>query len=167
MIVLKSGKKVFPEEVEYLFNQFDFIRESLVWGNQDENGDVVVSAKFVLDEQTLAEKHGLKPEDHGVQKLIDQMIRDVNAKMPSFKSIKQHVFSFQDMVKTTTLKIKRQIEIDKLKELMNKQKLRWRELTGKNLDSLAKEDSSGQKSESQNDKGTKDSEVGVQDDKKD
>ncbi|MDD3196663.1 MAG: AMP-binding protein [Eubacteriales bacterium] len=167
MIVLKSGKKVFPEEVEYLFNQFDFIRESLVWGDQDEKGDVVVSAKFVLDEHTLAEKHGLKPEDHGVQKLIDQMIRDVNAKMPSFKSIKQHVFSFQDMVKTTTLKIKRQIEIDKLKELMNKQKLRWRELTGKNLDSLAKEDSSGQKSESQNDKGTKNSEAGVQDDKKD
>lgn len=136
MIVLKSGKKVFPEEVEYLFNQFDFIRESLVWGEQTEDGDVIVSAKFVLDEQTLSEKHGLDPADSGsVQKLLDQMIKEVNARMPSFKSIRQHVFSFRGMVKTTTLKIKRQIEIDNLKALMERQKLRWRELTGKNLDS--------------------------------
>lgn len=136
MIVLKSGKKVFPEEVEYLFNQFDFIRESLVWGEPTDDGDVIVSAKFVLDEQTLSEKHGVDPADsNGVQKLLDQMIKEVNARMPSFKSIRQHVFSFRGMVKTTTLKIKRQIEIDHLKELMERQKLRWRELTGKNLDS--------------------------------
>ncbi len=140
MIVLKSGKKVFPEEVEYLFNQFDFIRESLVWGEPTEDGDVIVSAKFVLDEQTLTEKHGVDPTDsNGVQKLLDQMIKEVNARMPSFKSIRQHVFSFRGMVKTTTLKIKRQIEIDHLKALMERQKLRWRELTGKNLDIYDKE----------------------------
>lgn len=140
MIVLRSGKKVFPEEVEYLFNQFDFIRESLVWGEQTEDGDVIVSAKFVLDEQTLSEKHGLDVADSGgVQKLLDQMIKEVNARMPSFKSIRQHVFSFRGMVKTTTLKIKRQIEIDNLKAIMERQKLRWRELTGKNLDSYDQE----------------------------
>lgn len=140
MIVLKSGKKVFPEEVEYLFNQFDFIRESLVWGETTDDGDVIVSAKFVLDEQTLTEKHGVDPSDSkGVQKLLDQMIKEVNSRMPSFKSIKQHVFSFRGMVKTTTLKVKRQIEIDNLKSLMKRQKLRWRELTGKNLDSYDNE----------------------------
>ena len=135
MIVLKSGKKVFPEEVEHLINQNDFIRESMVWGEENESGDVIISAKFVLDEKALDEKHGLKPEDKEVQTMIDQLIKDVNAKMPSFKSIRQHVFSFKDMIKTTTLKIRRQIEIDKLKDMMSGQKLRWRELTGKNVDS--------------------------------
>jgi long-chain acyl-CoA synthetase len=145
MIVLKSGKKVFPEEVEHLINQNDFIKESMVWGEENESGVVIISAKFVLDEKALDEKHGLKPEDEEVQKLIDQLIKDVNASMPSFKSIRQHVFSFKDMIKTTTLKIRRQIEIDKLKNMMAGQKLRWRELTGKNIDRYHESDLSGPK----------------------
>jgi len=59
------------------------------------------------------------------------------------------------MVKTTTLKIKRPIEIDRMKQLMQKQQLKWRELTGRNIDTLddhsqAKEkdtDSGGRKDE--------------------
>lgn len=139
MIVLKSGKKIYPEEVEHLINQFDFIRESMVWGEETDGGDVVVSAKFVVDEKKLADRHGLKPEDNGVQELLDQLIRDVNAKMPSFKSIRHHVYSFKDMVKTTTLKIRRPIELESLRRIMDRNKLRMRELNGKNLDDFHEE----------------------------
>jgi long-chain acyl-CoA synthetase len=67
---------------------------------------------------------------------LDQIISEINRHLPSFKSIRHYVFSFQDMVKTTTLKIRRPIEIAGIRSLMESTKLRWRELTGRNLDQL-------------------------------
>ncbi len=64
------------------------------------------------------------------------IIAEINRHLPSFKSIRNYVFSFQDMVKTTTLKIRRPIEIASIRNLMESSKLRWRELTGRNLDQL-------------------------------
>ena len=34
MIVLSSGKKVFPEELELLFNRHELVRDSLVFGHE-------------------------------------------------------------------------------------------------------------------------------------
>ncbi len=155
MIVLKTGKKVFPEEIEHLIGQHEIIRESMVWGELDESGDVVVSAKFVIDRDKLEKEKGGTVDDQSIRQMLDQLIQDINAKMPSFRSIRHYVYSFQDMVKTTTLKIKRPIEIDRMKQLMQKQQLKWRELTGRNIDTLddhsqAKEkdtDSGGRKDE--------------------
>ena len=135
MIVLRNGKKVFPEELEYLIGQFDYIKEALVWGNEDADGDVVLSAKFVFDKENL-EAHGKSTDDHELRSMLDDLVKKVNAAMPSFKSIRYYVFSFQGMVKTTTLKIKRNIEIQRIKELMDKTSLKWKELTGRNIDKI-------------------------------
>ncbi|MCK9252199.1 MAG: AMP-binding protein [Clostridiales bacterium] len=137
MIVLKSGKKVFPEELEFMINQNALIKESMVWGEENEEGDVVVNAKIVLDREHI-EQEGVKPADEAALKMrLDQIIAEINRHLPSFKSIRNYVFSFQDMVKTTTLKIRRPIEIASIRSLMERSKLRWRELTGRNLDQLA------------------------------
>jgi len=133
MIVLKSGKKVFPEEIEYLLGQDKLIKESLVWGEDDE-GDVVVSAKVVLDRDVLKEKLGQDASEHQIRAHLDQLIREINSRLPSFKGIRQYVFSFQDMVKTTTLKIKRPIEIAGIRDWLAHHKLRLRDITGKNID---------------------------------
>lgn len=136
MIVLKTGKKVFPEEIEHLIGQHEIIRESMVWGELDDSGDVVVSAKFVIDRDKLEKEKGRQVDDQSIRQMLDQLIQDINAKMPSFRSIRHYVYSFQDMVKTTTLKIKRPIEIERMKQLMQRQQLKWRELTGRNIDTL-------------------------------
>ena len=137
MIVLKSGKKVFPEELEFMINQNALIKESMVWGEESADGDVVVNAKIVLDRERI-EQEGVKPADEAALKQrLDAIIAEVNRHLPSFKSIRNYVFSFQDMVKTTTLKIRRPIEIAAIRSLMESSKLRWRELTGRNLDQLA------------------------------
>ena len=136
MIVLKTGKKIFPEEIEHLIGQAGYIKESLVWGDKNSEGDVTVSAKLVVDRDALEKKTGAALDDKSIQQQIEQLIRDINASLPSFKGIRQYVFSFQEMVKTTTLKIRRPIEIGLLSELMEKQKLKWRELTGKNIDQI-------------------------------
>jgi long-chain acyl-CoA synthetase len=137
MIVLKTGKKIFPEEIEHLIGQFNFIKESLVWGEKDSEGEVTISAKLVVDKEALEQKTGQAADDNTIRQHLEQLIRDINASLPSFKGIRQYVFSFQEMVKTTTLKIRRPIEIGLIGDLMQKQKLKWRELTGKNVDQLA------------------------------
>ncbi len=136
MIVLKTGKKIFPEEIEYLIGQADFIKESLVWGDKDPDGEVTISAKLVVDRDTMQQKTGQVVDDSTVGQYLAQLINDINSRLPSFKGIRQYVFSFQEMVKTTSLKIRRPIEIGMISDLMAKQKLKWRELTGRNLDQI-------------------------------
>ena len=137
MIVLKTGKKIFPEEIEYLIGRSDFIKESMVWGDLDSDGEVTVSAKLVVDKDCLELQTGMAADDNTIRQHLEKLIHDLNASLPSFKGIRQYVFSFQEMVKTTTLKIRRPIEIGNLSALMQKQEIKWRELTGRNLDQLA------------------------------
>lgn len=137
MIVLKNGKKIFPEEIEFLLAQSEIVKESLVWGEMDSDGEVIVSAKVVIDEEALRQKTGSQAvDDNVIRQYLEQLIKEVNTRLPSFKTIRQYVFSMQEMVKTTTLKIRRPIEIDGIREFMAKNKLKWRELTGQNLDHL-------------------------------
>jgi long-chain acyl-CoA synthetase len=136
MIVLKNGKKVFPEELEYLIGQAGWIKESLVWGETGQDGDVIVTAKLVVDRERLKETIGQETDDSSIGAHLEKLIRDINARLPAFKGIRQYVFSFQEMVKTTTQKIRRPIEIGKISDLMARQKLRWQELTGKNIDPI-------------------------------
>lgn len=142
MIVLKSGKKVFPEEIEYLFGQYESIRESLVWGEEVE-GEITVSAKLVLDKEKMEEQTGRPADEQNIKQYLEQLIAEINSRMPTFKGIRQYVYSFQEMVKTTTRKIRRPIEIGNLSELMARQKLRWKEIAGKNIDDLQKDEADG------------------------
>lgn len=131
MIVLKSGKKVFPEEIEQLITRYPFIKESMVFGDVEQDGDVVINAKFVLDPQLLS-KEGIS-EKELVQRL-DQVVKEINLEIPGYKGIRSYVYSFKDLIKTTTLKVKRPSEIRKLQETLDLAKVHFRQLTGKNID---------------------------------
>lgn len=134
MIVLKNGKKVFPEEIEFMINQNAFIKESLVWGELEPGGDVMVNAKIVLDRDQLKQEGMNEADEAALKSRLDTIIGEINRHLPSFKSVRNYVYSFQEMVKTTTLKIRRPIEIAGIQNQIEKLKLSWRELTGKNLD---------------------------------
>jgi len=136
MIVLKNGKKVFPEEIEYLLGQFDFIKESMVWGESDEDGDIDVWAKVVLDKEALKSQGSDISDEEGMKAKLESLLAEINKKMPSFKSIKYFVFGEEDMEKTTTKKIKRNIELDSIKDIILKNKLKLKEVAGKNIDAL-------------------------------
>ena len=133
MIVLKNGKKVFPEEIELLISQFKFIKESMVFGDLDADGDVTVSVKFVLDPQIL-EAEGIAETD--IQKRLEDVVKEINLQIPSFKGIRGYVYSFQDLTKTTTLKVKRFQEINKIQEALDRAKVHVRQVTGQNMDLL-------------------------------
>lgn len=133
MIVLKSGKKVFPEEIEQLISRYPFIKESMVFGDIEQDGDVIINAKFVLDPQILS-KEGITEEELVMR--LDQVVKEINLQVPGYKGIRSYVYSFKDLIKTTTLKVKRPHEIRLLQETLDRAKVRFRQLTGKNIDLL-------------------------------
>ncbi len=137
MIVLPNGKKVFPEEVEYLLNRSGLVADSLVWGEK-EGGDVFVTAKFVLNPDEFKDETGQPLEPQSIKKRLDKLVADVNAAMPNFKMIKYYVYSFEDMVRTTTKKIKRNVEQDNIKSALQEHAARIRDWSGRNIDEIKK-----------------------------
>lgn len=133
MIVLESGKKVFPEEIEAALKTHAFIKDTIVYGLDDSKGGTIISAKIVLDEDKLAALQAAG-DDLTVRERLDEVIRKINAQLPTFKKIKTYFYSKKDMVQTTTMKVKRNVEIERIKDFMSKHKLRWRDLNGLDFD---------------------------------
>jgi long-chain acyl-CoA synthetase len=136
MIVLKNGKKVFPEEIEYLLSQSELIKESMVWGESDEGGDIDVWAKVVLDKETIQSEGVDLSDEEGIKQKLESLFADINRKIPSFKSIKYFIFGEEEMEKTTTKKIKRNIELDSINEIIRKNKMKLKQAAGRNIDAL-------------------------------
>ena len=112
MIVLKNGKKVFPEELETQINKIEEIEESFVYGmpvNNDQN-DLKVSVKVVYDEEIVKAKYpNIKIEE--LKKIIWEKIKEVNKTFPQYKYIKGMILTKDPLIKTTTNKIKRNEEM--------------------------------------------------------
>lgn len=117
MIVLKNGKKVFPDELETLINRLDEVSECIVYGmpdNKDKN-DIKLSVKVVYDTEVVKEKYSdLSKEE--LEEAIWQKIKEINKTFPPYKYIKNMILTDQELIKTTTKKVKRNEEIKKLLE---------------------------------------------------
>ncbi len=134
MIVLNNGKKAFPEEYEMLLNNIDGVKESYVWGNTAPDGDIQVCAKLVLDKSILKEKLEVVPSDTELADMLQREIKKINQEMPQYKIIRYFVISYEELVKTTTLKIKRPIEYKKITDLQDKLNTNMRKISGINID---------------------------------
>lgn len=114
VIVLKNGKKVFPEELEELVDKIDFVKESMVFGFPKDD-DVDVSVKIQYDETVRKEKYpDLSDEDF--EKMVWNQIKEINKELPKYKYMKHLILTTEDFIKTTTAKIKRFEEIKKILE---------------------------------------------------
>ena len=113
LIVAKSGKNIFPEEVESYLNRSPYILESLVYGKLDENsGNILVNAKIVPDKEMFIRKLGKENISHEeFLGAINREVKIVNKNMPSYKSIKSFSIQDEEFAKTTTKKIKRHLQI--------------------------------------------------------
>ncbi len=112
MILLKNGKKVFPEELEALVNKIEEVDESFVYGKKNENdiNDSKVSVKVVYNEKIVKEKYKDISEEE-LYKIIWQKIKEINKTMPTYKYIKNMILTKEPLIKTTTNKIKRSEEL--------------------------------------------------------
>ena len=113
MIVLKNGKKIFPEEIETLVNRIDLVSESMVFGMPDENdkNDLKLSVKIVYDKEVVEEKYGNIPQEEIRDIIWNKIKEEVNITVPRYKHIMNMILSDKELIKTTTKKVKRNEEM--------------------------------------------------------
>ncbi len=115
VIVLKNGKKVFPEELETLINRIDLVQESIVYGmpiNNNKN-DVKLSVKAVYDKEVVKEKYPNSTEEE-IKQIIWEEIKKINKTLPPYKYMKNLIVTDKELIKTTTKKVKRNEEIKQI-----------------------------------------------------
>ncbi len=110
VIVLKNGKNIYPEELETLINKIEGVKESFVYGRPEDDGDYKICAKIVYDKELMEELYHEKEEEK-IKEIIWQEVKKVNKTMPAYKYIRDIIVTDQDLIKTTTQKIKRFEEI--------------------------------------------------------
>jgi len=139
MIVLTNGKKAFPEEMESLMNNIPGVKESFVWGAKDEKGAVDICAKLLIDREVIGKNLPIPDTtagDNAVREYLSAKMKEVNHQMPSYKAIHYFVFSETEMVKTTTLKVRRPMEQQAIEERLAKAETTMKAANGQNLDTL-------------------------------
>ncbi len=112
VIITGNGKNVFPEEIETLLNRSPYIKESLVYGKGESDGDTIVCAKLVPDHEKIDEdiQNNVAP-GKTAEEIIDKEVRRVNKDLVSYKHIKDFTIQEEEFIKTTTKKIKRHEEL--------------------------------------------------------
>ena len=115
VIVLKNGKNVYPEEIEMLLNEIPGVRESFVYGRPDkeDDSDLKIGAKLVYDMEKIKEVYHTEDLEK-IREILWDKIKDINKTMPTYKYIKEMILTDEELIKTTTLKIKRFEEIKKI-----------------------------------------------------
>ena len=110
VIVLKNGKNVYPEEIETIIAEFPYVRENIVFGEVRREGaddkDEVLVAKIVYDEEIMKDKYGAETEEQ-IREIVWRDIDQMNNNMPKYKHVHRLILQTEEMVKTTTGKVKR------------------------------------------------------------
>ena len=112
VIVLKNGKNIYPEELEILINNLPYVAESMVFGYPKED-DLVLSVKIVYNEEYVEEMFPDLSAYEWEDKIWDD-IKKINKDMANYKHIKKLIVTKEPMIKTTTQKVKRFEEIEKI-----------------------------------------------------
>ncbi len=115
MIVLKNGKKIFPDEIETVVNRMEIVKESMVFGLPDKNdpSDIQVAIKIVYDDDIRKKKYAGLTDEEFREKIWGE-IKKINQTFPMYKYIKHMILTDEELIKTTTKKIKRKEELDKI-----------------------------------------------------
>lgn len=117
MIVLKNGKKVFPEELETLLNRTEDIEESYVFGMKDkeDKSKIKVAVEVVYNKEIVKKKYGEISKEELYTKIWNE-IKEINKTLPRYKYITQMILTDEPLIKTTTHKIKRNEEYKKVND---------------------------------------------------
>ena len=113
VVVLKNGKNVYPEELEILINKIAGVSESFVYVKLEDDGDYKIAAKIVYDKDIMKDIYGIEDKNEIKEKLW-QEIKRINKTMPTYKYIKEISVTDEELIKTTTRKIKRHEEMKKM-----------------------------------------------------
>lgn len=110
IIVLKNGKNIYPQELEFLLNKIPAVLETMVFARNKTSMDTTLCAKIVYDKEQVKEVYGEKTEEE-LKEIFWQKVKEVNQTLPDVKHIKEIMITDEPLAKTTTQKVKRYEEI--------------------------------------------------------
>ncbi len=117
VIVTQNGKNIYPEEIELLLSKIPEISESMVYGKEVEGEkELIITAKVIPNYEEIEKLHGKDLDEEEIKKIIWNKIKEVNKSLTSYKAIKKLEIKHDEFEKTTTMKIKRYVELQKDKE---------------------------------------------------
>ncbi|MBR5858744.1 MAG: AMP-binding protein [Clostridia bacterium] len=100
IIILDNGKNVYPEEIEEYLERVEIIKECVVIGRENANGEVVITALIYPDYDMFK---GCQ-ENEIIDKMRAEVAR-INKMLPTFKQIRNIELKKTEFEKTTTKKI--------------------------------------------------------------
>ena len=120
VIVLKNGKNIFPEEMESLINKIEGVEESFIFGKKisEDKENIKINVKIVFNRNTMKELYNVET-DEKIHSIFAEKIKEINTNMPKYKSIKKIIITEKPLIKTTTNKIKRQLNLDEIEKSKN------------------------------------------------
>lgn len=115
VIVLKNGKNVYPEELEVLIANLPYVVECMVFGQprHDDERDLSLCAKIVYSPEYMKANHDTEDVEE-IEAIIKKDIDNINETLPSYKQMLRIITTDKEMVKTTTGKVKRFVEVKNL-----------------------------------------------------
>ena len=119
IIVLRNGKNVYPQELEFLISKLPYVAECMVFARNESNTDTAIVAKIVYNKEVMEKDYpDTKKEDY--EKMIWKDVKEINKTLPTFKHIKKVIVTDEPMIKTTTQKVKRNEEIRRTERELQK-----------------------------------------------
>ena len=114
VIVTQNGKNIYPEEIELMLGNIPEIKECMVYGKEVEGEkELIITAKVIPNLEEIQKEHKGELTDEQIHDIIWEKIKEVNHKLTSYKAIKKLEIKKDEFAKTTTMKIKRYVEINK------------------------------------------------------
>ena len=112
VIVTQNGKNIYPEEIELLLSKIPEIQECMVYGKEVEGEkELIISVKVIPNMEEIENLHGKDLSEEEIHKIIWNKIKEVNKGLTSYKAIKNLEIKHDEFAKTTTMKIKRYVEL--------------------------------------------------------
>lgn len=117
VIVTQNGKNIYPEEIEVLLSNVSEIKEIMVYGKQDtekkNEKELIITARVIPNYEEIEKKYGKDLTEQQIYDIIWGKIKEVNRQLTSYKAIKCLEIKEGEFAKTTTMKIKRYVELNK------------------------------------------------------
>ena len=118
MIVLKNGKKAFPEEIEILLNKLPGVMDSFVFGEPIDGDwtDLRIAVQVQYSAKEIKELYGADTQEQ-IHDALWEKIKEVNQTIPHYKRVTDLYLTEEPFIKTTSLKIKRKEQIKRVLDI--------------------------------------------------
>ena len=113
VIVLRNGENIYPQDIEFLVNKLPYVKESMLFPRENSKKELNLGIKVVYDKDEIKKAFPDK-EEKEYKDLIWQDIKEINKELSQFKRIKELIITDEELEKTTTQKVKRFKEIERI-----------------------------------------------------